>query len=372
MRKYKNFRSFPPLARIKHIRLTQFRNYGEAHFAFPTSMTGICGPNGTGKTNLLDALYLLCYTKSYFSHQLRDSVQWGQDGFRVEGDFVRQDLEETIALRWRDGKKDLFRGSFPYPRHRDHIGRYAAVMIAPDDLSLINGGSEYRRKWMDGILAQTDLPYLDSLMAYQKALQNRNAWWTENLRQRRPVSEREYYEQILSAHAPYLFAQRQQFLQAFVPRLKEIIAALSNEKEVPSLRYISDLHEAPMDELIAQNLAYDQKALRTTRGLHRDEWEFRINEMPIRRFGSQGQKKTYLFALKLAQFQYLKEKSGQTPFLLLDDLFEKLDEQRIAALLQIIQSDDYGQVFVTHTHAERLADIFGPQADLHFISPPFE
>lgn len=368
VRKYKNFRCFPPLMRIKHIRLIQFRNYGDQSFSFPHTITGICGPNGTGKTNLIDALYMLCYTKSYFATQTQHCAQWGTEGFRIDGEFQRGDSEETITLRWQDNKKELFRSGNPYPRLRDHIGRYASVMVAPDDLMLINGGSEERRKWVDGILSQTDPQYLDALMAYQKALQARNAWWTENQKQSRPVAEREYYEQIMAGKAPYLFEQRKAFLEALLPSLTEIILRLSGSRDRPSVRSISDLNSGTMAEILKEYRIADQNALRTTRGLHRDDWEFRLDEMPIRRFASQGQKKTYLFALKLAQFHYLCEKGQARPFLLLDDLFEKLDGNRLAALLDIIQSPPFGQVFVTDTDSARLKAHFGAHADLGIIS----
>ncbi len=353
--------------RIKHIRLIQFRNYGDREFSFPHTLTGICGPNGTGKTNLLDALYMLCYTKSYFASQSRHCAQWGKDGFRLSGNFLRGDMEETISLRWNQGKKELWRGEYPYEKLRDHIGRYAAVMVAPDDLMLINGGSEIRRKWVDGILSQTDLPYLEALLAYQKAVQSRNAWWVENQKQPRPLAEREYYEQIMARHAPYIWDKRREFLEAFLPPLTEIILRLSGSQELPSVRYISDLNSGTMESVLQQQRALDQKALRTTRGLHRDDWEFRLNEMPVRRFASQGQKKTYLFALKLAQFRYLYDKGQTRPFLLLDDLFEKLDSARLTILLEIIQSHPFGQVFVTDTDSDRLKSLFGPGADMGFL-----
>ena len=364
----KTFVPFTALNRIKKITALQFRNYSAASFDFESLVTCIAGPNGSGKTNLLDAVYYLCFTKSYFSAYQQNSVQQGTDGFRVTGLFENSGRQETISCKWKGGKKEIWRDNAEYEKITDHIGRFSAVMIAPDDTELINGASELRRKWVDGILSQTDHTYLDTLMHYQKVLLQRNAWL--KLQAYSPsanYTELEYYNGQLGADGTYIYNQRASFLQQFLPLLNEFYHMLSGGKEPLELIYNSDLALRPLHEWLEQGLQHDLRLQRTLRGIHKDDWNSVLNGLPLKQFGSQGQKKSFLFALKLAQYSYLAKELGHMPILLLDDIFEKLDQSRMEALLRIIRAEGFGQVILTDTHPERIKQAFGGGEEVGFI-----
>ncbi len=359
---------FAALSTINKITLLQFRNYSSAAFDFVAPITCIAGPNGSGKTNLLDAVYYLCYTKSYFSAYQQNNVQNGLDGFRVTGVFNRQGRQETISCKWKDGKKEIYNNDVEYEKVTDHIGVYSAVMIAPDDTELVTGSSELRRKWIDGILSQVDKTYLEKLMRYQRILQQRNAWL--KIQYQKPAennTELEYYDAELAAGGTYIYEQRRSFLNDFLPLLNDFYHRLSGGKEAIQVSYTSDLAQKTLATWLGQNLQYDLRYQRTLRGVHKDEWDFRLNGLQLKQFGSQGQKKSFLFALKLAQYAYLSKALGHLPILLLDDIFEKLDQNRMEALLRIIRGKDFGQVILTDTHPERIKEAFGKEAEVGFI-----
>jgi DNA replication and repair protein RecF len=353
---------------IRKIRLTQYRNYNSSSFEFLAPVTCITGPNGSGKTNLLDAVYYLCYTKSYFTSLQQHTAQRGTDGFRIEGEFEREGQKETISYKWQQGRKELTADQVPYTRAADHIGKYAAVMIAPDDMELINDGGALRRKWVDSILGQADKAYLEALLQYQRILQQRNAWLKQEAVN--PSPDRltlDFYDSQLAAHGSYLHRQRLWFLEDFIPLLHEFYGRLCDHREPVTLIYESDMLERPLGEWLKAGLGQDLRMQRTLRGAHRDDWQFLLNGMPVRTFGSQGQKKSYLFALKLAQHAWLGKTLGHRPALLLDDIFEKLDQTRMEALLRIIRDPAFGQVLLTDTHADRVRAAFGDTTDIGMI-----
>ena len=359
---------FAALNTINKITLLQFRNYSSAAFDFQAPVTCIAGPNGSGKTNLLDAVYYLCYTKSYFSAYQQNNVQNGLDGFRVTGVFNRNGRQETISCKWKDSKKEIYNNDVEYEKVTDHIGVYSAVMIAPDDTELITGSSELRRKWVDGILGQVDKTYLEKLMRYQRILQQRNAWLKiQYLKPAENNTELEYYDAELVADGTYIYEQRKAFLKDFLPLLNDFYHRLSGGKEAIQVSYTSDLAQKSLATWLAQNLQYDLRYQRTQRGIHKDDWDFRLNDLQLKQFGSQGQKKSFLFALKLAQYAYLSKALGHLPILLLDDIFEKLDQNRMEALLRIIRGEGFGQVILTDTHPERIREAFGKDAEVGFI-----
>lgn len=369
MRIYKNFRCFNRLlTSIRKITLTQFRNYSSAGFRFTARATCITGPNGSGKTNLLDAVYYLCYTKSYFTAYQQHAVQKGMDGFRLEGTIQRAGRDEVISCKWKQGKKELMADGVAYERVQDHIGKYAAVMIAPDDMELINDGGEVRRKWIDGILSQTDRPYLESIMHYQRVLQQRNAWLKQQaLSPSADSIALEYYDAQLATHGSYIYEKRKSFLEQYLPLLVQFYNGLCGGREQVHMVYESDQHRQPLAQWLKEGLQQDIRMQRTLHGVHRDDLFFLLHDQPVKQFGSQGQKKSFLFALKLAQYAYLSQQQGHLPILLLDDIFEKLDQGRIEALLRIICGPGFGQVLLTDTHAQRVQDAFGEGADIGFI-----
>lgn len=349
------------MKRLKKITLAQFRNYSAASFQFSERITCITGPNGSGKTNLLDAIYYLCYTKSYFSAYQQNTAMSGTDGFRVAGEFEQDKGEELVSCKWQQGKKEVAANGVEYEKVTDHIGKYAAVMIAPDDLELLNGSSEQRRKWVDSILCQTDTAYMECLMQYQRVLQQRNAWLKqEAAKPKNDYTTLDFYNEKLAADGTYIYQCRQQLLKELLPLLNEYYHRLSQGREELGVQYNSHLHTAPMDKLLKESLPHDLQLQRTLKGIHRDDWDFTLDGLALKQYASQGQKKSFLFALKLAQYTYLEQQQGSRPMLLLDDIFEKLDNGRIRALLAIISSPTgAGQVFLTDTDKARVAEAFG-------------
>lgn len=255
-----------------------------------------------------------------------------------------------------------------YERPTDHIGKYAAVMIAPDDMELVNDGSELRRRWVDSILGQVDREYLERLMQYQRVLLQRNAWL--KMQATKPTvdsAELDYYNEKMAGDGTYIYQKRSVFIDGFLPILQDFYHRLSGGKEEVTAVYESDLAKNSLSELLKQGLEHDLRLQRTLRGIHKDDWTFTLNGLSLKQFGSQGQKKSFLFALKLAQYAYLSAQQGHLPILLLDDIFEKLDQNRMEALLRIIKGPEFGQVILTDTHAERIKQAFGPDAEIEFI-----
>ncbi len=357
-----------PSLQLDKITLAQYRNYTVNTFLFPNQITCITGKNGTGKTNLLDAVYYLCYTKSYFTSQQQGIAQHTTDGFRLEGFFEKAKIHSKVACKWQAGKKEIFLNDAVVEKATDHIGKYSAVMIAPDDIEVINGGGELRRKWIDSILGQSDLIYLEHLLLYQKVLLQRNAWLKLQVPGRQiDRGEIEFYDMQLVKAGTEIFKQRSAFLQIFLPVVNELYATLSSSAEIIDIQHSSDLYQKDFSRLIADGFDQDLRLQRTNRGIHRDDFQFQLDGQSLKQFGSQGQKKSFLFALKLAQFRYITDHLKHKPILLLDDVFEKLDQSRLTALLKMITHESFGQVIITDTHKERVQTAFGAGADLHFI-----
>jgi DNA replication and repair protein RecF len=356
------------LSRLNKIILTQFRNYSSASYQFQAAATCITGANGSGKTNLLDAVYYLCYTKSYFNASQQNNAQAGTDGFRVEGTFLKNDRNEVISCKWKQGKKEIMANGVEYEKVTDHIGTFSSVMIAPDDIALINDGSELRRRWVDSILSQVDSAYLDKLLRYQRILLQRNAWLKMQATAANPdYTELDYYNACMAEDGQYIFERRADFLAGFLPVLNDFYHRLSGGKEVLQVTYQSDLYQKTLAQWLQDGLQHDMRYQRTLRGIHKDDWTFMLSDMPVKQYASQGQKKSFLFALKLAQYAFLSKEMGHLPILLLDDVFEKLDQQRIEALLTIIRGPGFGQVLLTDTHEERIRQAFGEGSDIEFV-----
>ena len=348
---------------LHKISLFQYRNYLQEAYSIDFPITCITGKNGSGKTNLLDAIYTLCYTKSYFSATVQPTIRQGNDGYRLEGLFEQGQKQETVVCKYANGKKEISCGGVWYERQAEHIGKYAAVMVAPDDIEMINEGSELRRKFMDGILSQCDRAYLEALLHYQKVLLQRNAW-LKMYAQNNTVDSSliDYYNKLMAPAGQYLYEARQSFLSAFAPLLQKYYHLLSQGNERVHINYQSDLKTEPMAHWLDGHLQHDLRYQRTLRGIHKDDLLFLLNEHPIKNYGSQGQKKSFLFSLKLAQFEYLHNRMGNSPILLLDDVFEKLDQQRMESLLHIIRMPIFGQVILTDTHEKRVLEAFGGDA----------
>lgn len=341
---------------LQSISLLQFKNYTYRSFEFTKRIVGICGNNGVGKTNLLDAIHYLCFTKSYFSRLDGNNVQQGKDGFRIEGNFLWQDKPEKTTCIFREtGKKEFAVNGRAYDKFSHHIGHYPCVVIAPDDAILITGGSEERRKFVDSLLSQSDAEYLRHLITYTKVLQQRNSLL-------RSFAETgagdnsllDVLDEQLIKPGDYIFNTRKEFFISFLPQAKHLYNEIAMQPEDVTMIYESQLLLSSFAELLQGTRQKDMYAGRTTAGIHRDDLEISLGNQLFRNIASQGQRKSLLFALKLAEMEVLKKEKGFAPLLLLDDVFEKLDESRISSLLKKVCIENEGQVFITDTNEERL------------------
>jgi DNA replication and repair protein RecF len=341
---------------LKSIALFQFKNYTNRSFDFSKQVVGICGNNGVGKTNLLDAIHYLCFTKSYFARTDANATQQGKSGFRLEGNFEQQDkLEKAVCILRETGKKEFSVNDQPYDKFSKHIGRYPCVVIAPDDALLITGGSEERRKFLDSLLSQLDPAYLRHLITYTKVLQQRNSLLKAFAESgNKNLALLDVLDQQLVQPAHYIFDKRKDFLISFLPAAKHLYMDIAKQQEDINLLYESELLQAGFEQLLLATRQKDSLAQRTTAGIHRDNIEISLGSQPFRSIASQGQRKSLLFALKLAEMEVLKKEKGFSPLLLLDDVFEKLDEDRISNLLRKVCNENEGQVFITDTNEERL------------------
>lgn len=341
---------------IKQISLFQFRNYLSGNFSFPASITGIYGKNGTGKTNLLDAIYYLCFTKSYFHKPDANSVFENKKGFRIEGLCEKEGAKEKLVCILRENnRKEFLRNEEGYKKFSEHIGKFPAVMIAPDDIKLIMEGSEERRNFLDTLLSQLYPAYLQQLIGYKKILEQRNSFL-------KAAAERQSFdEQLLEILDAQLIKQgkpihqfRQNFLKTFLPSITEEYYRLGGRMDNIRFEYDSQLNAQAYEELIRENKQRDLYLQRTTAGIHKDDISIFMKEMPFKQIASQGQRKTLLFAIKLAEFEVLKNQKGFAPILLLDDVFEKLDADRMKQLLHRVCVNESAQIFITDTHHDRL------------------
>ncbi|HVU96179.1 MAG TPA: DNA replication/repair protein RecF [Puia sp.] len=344
------------MLRIRQISLVGFKNYEAATFRFDKRIVGICGNNGVGKTNLLDALYYLCFTRSYFTRSDQSNVHRGAPGFRIEGHFDNAGQPTTVvAILRENGKKEFLADGQPYEKFSKHIGRFPCVIIAPDDIQIITGGSEERRRFLDALLSQLDPAYLQQLIDYNKVLQQRNGF-LKSLADRRLTDPHllEVYDEQLVATGTAIFQTRRRFLQHLLPLAGRFYTTIAGAEEPLSLVYDSQLLQTPFRQLLRQGLEKDLYLQRTGSGIHRDDIEIRYAEEPFKNRASQGQRKSLLFALKLAEYEALKQSRGWAPLLLLDDVFEKLDRHRMRNLLDKVCVQDEGQLFITDTHPERI------------------
>jgi DNA replication and repair protein RecF len=343
------------MLQLKSISLTQFKNYRSRSFDFSERIVCICGNNGTGKTSLLDAIHYLCFTKSYFIRSDSNSVQQGQNGFRVEGNFLLNNKEEKAVCILREtGKKEFSVNGESYEKFSQHIGHYPCVIIAPDDAQLVTGGSEERRKFLDALLSQLDAEYLKNLIAYNKILQQRNALLRSLTEYTNYQSLLDVLDDQLTGPGKFIFDKRKEFLVSFLLSARHLYHDIAKQPEDVSFIYDSELLRGSFSELLKTSRQKDCHAQRSTCGIHRDDIEIYLGKLFFRNVASQGQRKSLLFALKLAEMEILKKEKGFAPLLLLDDVFEKLDEDRIANLLQKVCVENDGQVFITDTNRERV------------------
>ena len=356
------------MLRLNAISLIQFRNYVQRQFHFTERIVGICGSNGAGKTNLLDAIYYLSFSRSYFSRPDSQNVHHGMTGMRLEGGYeLEGEPQQLVCILRENNRKELSLNGEEYKKFSDHIGRLPCVMIAPDDVVLITGGSEERRKFIDTLLSQLNKQYLHDLIDYNKLLQQRNSL-LKRAAETGHTDEAlmEVLTEQLVSKGDGIFGERKKFLSNFLVRVGNIYRRIAGKDDELTLGYKSQLLHGAFAALLKAGRQKDMLLQRTNTGIHRDDLSFQMSMLPFKSEASQGQRKSLLFALKLAEWEVLKEKKGFTPILLLDDVFEKLDEQRMFQLLQTVCAESDGQVFITDTHPGRL------KTQLEDIGRPFQ
>ncbi|QNA46372.1 DNA replication/repair protein RecF [Lacibacter sediminis] len=345
---------------LRSINITQFKNYTHQRFSFGEMIVAVTGANGIGKTNLLDAIHYLCFTKSYFSGTDNANVQHGLQGFRIEGQMNEGTEETVINIVLREtGKKEISCNAVPYEKFSQHIGKYPCVVIAPDDVELIIGGSEERRLFLDSMLSQLDATYLQQLIIYNKVIQQRNSFLKScaQSQTRNDALLDVLDEQLLNA-GNYIYTKRKDFLPAFNEQVLQFYQTIAGKTEPVKVSYESKLLEQSFESLLQQSREKDYLLQRSTTGIHKDDLLFSLNDEGFKQTASQGQRKSLLFSLKLAEAEVLKEQKGFAPLLLLDDVFEKLDAIRMHNLLDYVCTQFGGQVFLTDPHPDRIIAAF--------------
>jgi len=346
---------------LKQLTVLNFKNYSESTLTFIPEVNAFTGPNGAGKTNLLDAIHYLSLCKSYFNPVDSQHIKSSEEYFMVQGDFDRDEQSDVIFCSLKKNQKKQFkRNKKEYTRLADHIGQFPLVMISPNDNSIVMEGSEERRKFVDNVISQTDNRYLDTLINYNRVLLQRNNL-LKNIKEKGvlDVALLEVLNMQLSEIGEAIYTRRKQFMEEFLPSFQRHYTFLSDGAEEVSLVYESALHEQRLDQLLEGSLEKDRALERTTQGVHKDDLLFTIHgHMPLKKFGSQGQQKSFLIALKLAQYAFLTAHKQFRPLLLLDDIFDKLDAKRTKMLMQMVSNEEFGQIFITDTDADRIRRIF--------------
>jgi DNA replication and repair protein RecF len=344
---------------LKKLSLVNFKNYEETELEFSPKINSLVGNNGVGKTNILDAIHYLSLTKSFFNSIDSISIRHGEDYFIINGTFSRNDEEDQIYCAFQKQKqKVLKKNGKEYQKLSDHVGKYPVVMISPADNALISEGSEERRKFLNKIISQYNPEYLDSVLKYSKALQNRNRL----LKDFKASGKFDYdaltiWDSQLVKYGTYVYHERENLVSELIPVFQENYSMISSGKESVKLSYRSHLSEGDFAEALASSVAKDRFLEYTTIGIHKDDLLLEMNGHSVKSLGSQGQQKSYLVALKLAKFEYIKQKAGISPILLLDDIFDKFDAGRVEQIIRLVGNDRFGQIFMTDTHQSRLHEI---------------
>ena len=344
---------------LKKLSLTNFKNYSQASLEFSPKINCIVGNNGVGKTNILDAIHYLSLTKSFFNNIDSVSIMHGEEFFIIQGLFVKEGEEDNIFCSFhRQKQKVLKRNGKEYERLSDHVGRYPVVMISPADSALISEGSEERRKFMNKIISQYNAEYLDSVLNYNKALQQRNKLLRDFSFSGNFDDEMlSVWDAQLIKYGNVVYSERDLLVNELTPVFREYYSLVSNQKEKVKLRYKSHLSDGDFSGILRNAIDKDRSLEYTTAGIHKDDLLFEMDGYSVRSLGSQGQQKSYLVALKLAKFDYIKKKAGFTPILLLDDIFDKFDAERVAQIIRLVGNHRFGQIFITDTHQDRLQNI---------------
>jgi DNA replication and repair protein RecF len=342
-----------PLA-LQQVTLTNFRNYSSAQFSFGNKFNLLSGLNGVGKTNLLDAIYYLCVGKSYFTPYDQRVVQLGESFFRLDAELLKEAELHNVVMKIKPGvSKEILVDHVALNKVSEYLGFIPIVFSAPRDIELVTGASQSRRRYFDHLLCQVDPVYLKALMEYNYLLQLRNAALKNGLADLRRIIM--IYDEKMAAHALLIFEKRKWLNEMLKPLLQQTYASLSEERETIDCIYESQLHELKYELLADRNWDADKNTQRTNGGIHKDDFSFQIKNSPAREFGSQGQIKSLIFSLHLTKYKLLRDQRGILPLLILDDVFDKLDDRRLSRLMEILHADDFGQIFISDTNKERLS-----------------
>lgn len=343
---------------LKRISILNYKNLEQAELSFSRKMNCIIGKNGMGKTNLLDAVYYLSFCKSATNPIDSQNIRHNQDFFVIQGFYETDTLEpeEVYCGLKRKQKKQFKRNKKEYTRLSDHIGFIPLVLVSPADSLLIAGGSEERRRFMDVVISQFDREYLEALIRYNKALMQRNTLLKSDVEPEEELMV--VWEEMMAAAGAVVYQKRKAFIDEFIPVFQSYYAYISQDREEVSLAYESHAAQGDLLQLIKESRQRDRIMGYSLKGVHKDDLIMRLSEFPIKREGSQGQNKTYLIALKLAQFEFLKRTGSQTtPLVLLDDIFDKLDASRVEQIVKLVAGDNFGQIFITDTNRDHLDKI---------------
>ncbi|HNP99938.1 MAG TPA: DNA replication/repair protein RecF [Bacteroidia bacterium] len=345
---------------LRKLTLVNFRNYPEAELNLDPFANAFTGGNGEGKTNLLDAVHYLSMCKSYFNPIDAQSIRFGEDFFMIQGSFELNQNTENIHCGIKRNQKKVFkRNQKEYDRLADHIGLLPVVMVSPTDTSLITEGSEERRKFLDSIISQYDKLYLDDLILYSRVLTQRNAILKQAAQSRTFEQEAiSPWDLQLIRLAEKIHFVRKKFIAELIPIFQHYYSFISGAKENVEVHYESQLNAGDFAVLLEKSIGKDRALQYTSVGIHKDDLAFHIHGVPVKRFASQGQQKSFLIALKLAQFDFIRNIKGIKPILLLDDIFDKLDDLRVARLMELVSKDNFGQLLISDTHPERIRKIF--------------
>lgn len=348
---------------LEKLSLVDFKNVSAADLGFSQRLNFFVGRNGSGKTNLLDAIHYLSLCKSYFNPVDSQNIMYEGDFFVIDGLFDLQGKEEKIYCGVkRHHKKKFKRNDKEYERLADHIGLFPLVMISPADTDFINGGSDTRRRFIDSIISQFDKDYLDTLISYNKIVSQRNALLKMFAEKRFFDKETlEPFNVQMSLLGSKVYDKRKAFIEEFIPVFQKHYEFISGGVEKVGVEYQSQLNGSGMEALLENALLKDRAVLYSTAGIHKDDLNFTISGHPIKKFGSQGQQKSFLVALKLAEFDFMHKVKGFPPILLLDDIFDKLDNERVRQLINLVSEEGFGQVFITDTQKERVEEMFHPE-----------
>ena len=344
---------------LSRLNLSNFKNYREIDVELSPRINCFVGDNGVGKTNILDAIHYLSLTKSYFVNIDSVNIRHGEDFFIIKGLFHNEGEDEEVYCGLQRGRRKVFRrNGKEYDRISDHIGRYPVVMISPADSSIISGGSEERRKFMNNVISQFSRDYLNDIIVYNKALKQRNRLLKDYASEGRFDREMlSLWEEQMVKPSQTIYNKRSGFVEEITPLFQEYYDHISEEREKVSLKYKSQLAKRSLKELFDLNIDKDRVLRYTTSGIHRDDLSLDMDGFSIKDIGSQGQQKSYLVALKLAKFEYIRKKGGLKPILLMDDVFDKFDEKRVEQIIKLVSENRFGQIFITDTHRERMQSV---------------